>query len=434
MEGGCGGHPPWNNLETVESAVHYFNRGKSSIGIYGIMNESRLIHDRIIEPKDSIFCRYSHLAASGDLVWESQISSLIKAKKLGYSDQAILDLISGEDERLSPYKIDLKTDQYLLPTLSILRAEEKIQSELDVRLRFVSLQRLEALKSQVEFSKYLEKEKEEKKLLKQRSLKYLSEFFGKTDFSKEDYSPGSKANILFGYYKLKQQDFGIPAIFQYSGTTRIFIKEEIDPLFENLNKRVFYQKVFNKTLKYDFKDDKWIKPFIMGNSNFEIPILAADDARILNQITMVFGCSIVLVTNDNKLSMLAKGLAARNQNEFFNWRTYDYIKQSYYDKKNGFVPHSIEYYNPFKKNYIIAGSGICTYIMKQFSWRRGKRTLVILYDLPNIEKLLAKFTFDYQTMRQRNMSIPSRSVVRQSDHIVWDLSMPKMFSLIMKTT
>jgi len=248
-EGGCGGMPPYQNLETGFSHLVRFNRGNSSRAILGVMDESVKIHRRQMSPNEGLFVKASHFAQMGDRRWTSFVhgyTSLLKTNQLSRAD--VRDIMRGDITSNLPQDIiDLgieieSTDPVMGAAISHLRKDGFILTELDVKMILENRRRQEAIGGDVPLRVVLEEIEEETRNFKANHWKVLNLLSRRTEFKEfcttvpsdifEDATNRDSPlwNILGEYYNLRSATHDIFTSFQYSDTIRIFKRSDVEHL------------------------------------------------------------------------------------------------------------------------------------------------------------------------------------------------------------
>jgi hypothetical protein len=274
-EGGCGGLPPYGNLETAYSAMHYYCRGRARKGILGIMTESYLVNIGYMSPKDTFFLRSSHLALMGDKAWlkyETAYRSLLT------EDATPLDIKDLLNSELDPIPEDLRLmGQEVMPnsfieghSISLLREQGYLMTELDIRSTLNSIERERAIGGSEPMRVVLEKLDSNYRLYKSNHLKLLSEISSsnrlvKTDLSDrlgaipETFSP-ELLEVLRNYYSIRSASYSRFSSFFYTDAVRVFKTEDVKAYFQRNR----------SALLNDFGQDLDIRPNIFLDENYSL--------------------------------------------------------------------------------------------------------------------------------------------------------------------
>ena len=166
-QGGIGGKPPWNSLETVRNTLFYFNSGRSTKVVVGLMREAI---DAVIgtQTNDELMLhRAVHLAAHDPKAWIDLNSKILTAKNAGYTERQIREITSTLNEDFDiPHELEEKAiDVAIEDTLtggiiSYLRSAQYIMTELDVMVHAFSEQRINGIKGDIPMAR-LHSEQEE---------------------------------------------------------------------------------------------------------------------------------------------------------------------------------------------------------------------------------------------------------------------------------
>jgi len=248
-EGGCGGMPPYQNLETGFSHLVRFNRGRSSRAILGIMDESVRIHQRQITPNQGLFVKASHFAQMGDKKWLAfthSYQSLLKTNQVSRSQ--IRELMRGDVSSNLPSDIlDLgveieSTDPVMGAAISHLRKDGLLLTELDVKMILENRKRQEAIGGDVPLRQIIKEIDDETRLFKANHWKVLNLLSMRAEFQefcttvplniREESTMRDSPlwNILGEYYRLRSSTHDIFTSFQYSDTIKVFKRSEIEHL------------------------------------------------------------------------------------------------------------------------------------------------------------------------------------------------------------
>jgi hypothetical protein len=246
-EGGCGGAPPYGNLETAASHLYRFNRGRSSNAVLGVMDETVRIHHGQLAPKDGLFVKASHLAQMGDKKWQNFTFAYKSVLKTGsYSRAELRDLLRGEvQSNLPPDILDfatevLPTDPVMGSAISQLRREGFLLTELDVKLILENRRRQDAIGGVTPLRDVIKDIEEQARQFKANHWKVLTELskgikanglytIAPLNWS-EDLSNRAAPlwNILGSYYDLRSSQTEQFTSFQYSDTIRVFKRSDIE--------------------------------------------------------------------------------------------------------------------------------------------------------------------------------------------------------------
>jgi hypothetical protein len=248
-EGGCGGIPPYGNLDTTFGAMHFYTRGKSKNSIMGIMEESLAVNTGAMMPKDTFFLRNSHLANMGDKVWlryESAYRSLLEQE--GLSRVETNDLLAGQEASLLPdYLSCLGTE--VEPTsfvvgaaLSSLRKEGLLMSELDVKTALEAQRRAMAVMGDKPIGLLNKEIEEELSLFKGKHLKVLSQISELDPSIRQGLrsrglmmpdKPNQEFRALVGsYYSMRSEEYSRYSTLYYTDAIRVFKTSEVRAVLE----------------------------------------------------------------------------------------------------------------------------------------------------------------------------------------------------------
>nr|QNN89180.1 putative RNA dependent RNA polymerase [Oidiodendron maius splipalmivirus 1] len=277
-EGGCGGCPPYGNLDTVYSALHFYTRGKSHRAILGVMTEATQVNLGALKPTETFFIRSSHLANMGDRVWlryESAYRTLLEGGELTPGEvKLLLNTVEGQNlpDDLLALSTEVSPESYTVgSTISALRQDGYLMSELDVKSAYDAKERELALMGEKPIGVLKREQEENMVLFKGNHLKVLSQI---ADFSDpiKDYLRGkigvlpSEPNIefrdiLYSYYRLRSESHSTYSSFFYTDTVRLFKTDEVDAYLG----RAHHQLRQDFALTDSFP--KWRKKFLEENTS-----------------------------------------------------------------------------------------------------------------------------------------------------------------------
>jgi len=277
-EGGCGGVPPYGNLDTVYSALHYYTRGKSHRAALGVMIEAVAVNTGQLSPGETFFIRSSHLANMGDRAWvqyESAYRSLLEGNELTAGEIKLL-LNSAEGVSLPDDLLDLSTevspDAYTVgSTISQLRKDGYIMSELDVKSAYDAKERELALMGTKPIGVLMREQEEKMATYKGNHLKLLNELSSSCGPIR-DHLKGKLGtiptlpdthfrDICFGYYRLRAETHATYSSFFYTDTVRLFKTDEVEAYLS----RAHHQVRQDFALTDSFPN--WRKKFLEENSS-----------------------------------------------------------------------------------------------------------------------------------------------------------------------
>jgi len=243
-EGGCGGVPPYGNLDTVYSAMHYYTRGKSRRAIVGVMEEAIAVNLGSLSPKDTFFLRSSHLANMGDHVWlkyESAYRTLLERGELTASEAN--DLLAATEGTTLPadiltFGVEINPDNYVVgSSIAQLRKDGLLMSEIDVKVLLDSRKREQAVMGEKPIGILMNEIRESQVAFKSNHLKTLSEISGRDSTIREslnarrlmlpDEPDTTFRDILYTYYRLRSESHALYSSFFYTDTIRVFKTSEI---------------------------------------------------------------------------------------------------------------------------------------------------------------------------------------------------------------
>jgi len=243
-EGGCGGAPPYGNLDTVYSALFHYTRGKSRRGILGVMEEAVAVNTGTLSPKDTFFLRNSHLANMGDAVWlryESAYRSLLEQNAIGRSEAE--DLLREQETQVLPdyiknLGVEIEPHSYVVgASLSSLRKEGLIMSEMDVKAALDNRVRQMAILGDEPIGSLNKRIKEESAAFRGKHLKILSQISDIDPSIKSglrdrgllmpDIPDQSFRELCTAYYSMRTEEYSRYSTLYYTDTIRVFKTAEV---------------------------------------------------------------------------------------------------------------------------------------------------------------------------------------------------------------
>jgi hypothetical protein len=243
-EGGCGGAPPYGNLDTVYSAMFHYTRGRSRQGILGVMEEAVAVNTGTLSPKDTFFLRNSHLANMGDAVWlryESAYRSLLEQNAIGRSEAE--DLLREQETQVLPdyirnLGVEIEPHSYVVgASLSSLRKEGLIMSEMDVKAALDNRVRQAAILGDEPIGSLNKRLKEESIAFRGKHLKILSQISTIDPAIKQGLrakgmmmpsDPGqSFRELCTSYYSMRTEEYSRYSTLYYTDTIRVFKTSEV---------------------------------------------------------------------------------------------------------------------------------------------------------------------------------------------------------------
>jgi hypothetical protein len=246
-EGGCGGLPPYCNIDTAHSMLFRFAGGKATRPILGIMRETVDVHLNVRKPSECFFLTSSHLAQMGDRRW-LQFMTAYKSLQAygGMSGLDIRDLLRADSgSSLPPELVELSTvvenqSATMGSQLSHLRKDGYIMTELDVKMLVDKRQKEKAIFGTRNIGDVIREIEREQQLFKSNYWKVLGAL---ADSSKEIESElqsivgvglasESALEHMKDYYKLRASSTNRFTSFSYSEQLRVFKTSVIKSWFE----------------------------------------------------------------------------------------------------------------------------------------------------------------------------------------------------------
>jgi hypothetical protein len=277
-EGGCGGSPPYGNLDTVYSAMFHYTRGKSRRGILGVMEEAVAVNTGSLAPKDTFFLRNSHLANMGDKVWlryESAYRSLLEQNSIGKSEAN--DLLREQETQVLPdyiknLGVEIEPHSYVVgASLSSLRKEGLIMSEMDVKAALDNRVRQAAILGDEPIGSLNKRLKEEATAFRGKHLKILSQISEIDPTIRSGLSARglmmptapdqSFRQLCSSYFSMRSEEYSRYSTLFYTDTIRVFRTSEVRDYIEGPESAVKYDFAASSTFPKD-----WVEKFLEENS------------------------------------------------------------------------------------------------------------------------------------------------------------------------
>lgn len=446
-EGGSGGLPPYGNLSTAYSALHYYTRGKSKRAILGIMQECVMISHSDMAPKDSYFLRASHLAHAGDPTWarfETAYRTLLKGRSLTRAEaRGVLHEIQGVElpPDIMSRGYDVEPEDFTVGSaIGHLRSKGYLLTEVDVKLLQQKVEKSKAVFGKIPIADILVSQDEEAKKFKSSCAKILTELYGgdKTIRAEVDGKLGligdtyeDFCDVAEDYYRIRSDTNSEFTSFFYTDSIRVFKTRDIEEYFgmkdpglaQDFGLTDDLPDVKPPPLEYGrerieqarisaWLDSGPINEVLRGS----LPTgLGTDDARIIKEILdepvdpNSTGMVFVLVTDDSGLLRTAvakarvKSQVSGQAMKVCQIRRNDYTALCLLGIKEDYEANSPRFRHRFKRKYELP---IYNYIMDRDypmpddmvehllqgipgNWRRTVQVKV-LYDVPNMERGLER--------------------------------------------
>jgi len=450
-EGGCGGSPPYGNVETAYSHIRRFNRGKSTKALLGVMKETVDIHLQQRKPKDCFFTRSSKIAQMGDKRWLDYVSSYKALRKgLDISDSELRDLLRGQADVSLPQDvldlgIEIESDSPIIGSaISHLRKDGFILTELDVKSMIDNQIKTRAIGGTVPIGTVLAELDEQQRIFRSNYWRILSgvaktegfdEASGYTLPNTESYSSQPEiAEILHGYYAMRADSHNVFSSFEYTNTIRVFKTADIEYLLNRARNKLpgdFSSSASTEDFRIRFKTDimserlrkertfDWVsktdlrdilaKPLPAG--------IGPDDGRIVRNLEIAINnlsvegenlpILVLLVTGDKKLARKTESYLREIYKEatiaFFIMSPADYVRYCLGVVTEANDPRHI----PLPKmaeiliyNYIVGRETplpVRVTEMLHEAIGPGRKTVLVEYDYPNMERFLERTSYDQKT-------------------------------------
>jgi hypothetical protein len=412
-EGGCGGKPPWNNVQTALCGLRYFNKNQSTKSVLALMDECYQVSNFNIKPNEALYINASHYAQAGN----EKLSQISNAKRyLKQFDKEtrieILESCKGSDS-LPPGLLEKSivvevNDKLLGSAVAELRKNGLIMTELDVQLKQLGLLKFSDLLKDENMGSVKEKRELEKELIKKNGLAQLAKF-SRVDVTLDNIEE-SAISIMARYYETKSDVSDVSSLI-YAGILRIFKTQDVEEYFrensyglsDEIITGVSILRTQNLNLKTNqAKDDlvyqiDWLEQGTLTELfDGEIPpSMGSDDARIARKILDAvkllkpegYPLIFVIVTDDKRLVDSINKLIEPTNVWAVRHSVYDYIKGCNKTSNTG----KVEAYN-FLRGINTKFDGIETAIRASAPWRlKTQIGYKILIDFPNVNRSLLGF-------------------------------------------
>jgi len=448
-EGGSGGLPPYGNLATAYSALHYYTRGRSKRAILGVMQEAVAVSHDQISPKDTFFLRASHLANAGDSQWahyESAYRSMLEHGQLSRAEaRDMLRSLSGTelDPSITEMGFEVTPERFTVGSaVGHLRDKGYLMTEIDVKLLQQKLKKERAVFGTKPIGEILLEEEEEARLFKSQSWKLLTQLYESSDRIRREVDGrlGSIADtfesfevVAEQYYRLRGDHNAQFTSFFYTDTIRVFKTKDIENYFGKrdpalardfgLSELVPKPRLTVEESRFDREAIQEVNEWLDSGDLNDIlkgPLptgMGTDDSRILKEISetpvhsAVTGHVSVILTDDSGLVRAAAAYlkdrpwGARATAAVCQLRRNDYtaiclagVRERYeMQLSNLVVPprlHEIRYYNYIMKSMWSLPNEVVGGIRDLIpgNWRKLVEAK-LYYDVPNLERGLERTTY-----------------------------------------
>jgi hypothetical protein len=321
---GCGGLPPWGNLETARLSAYHFRRGKVKESVIGIMEEAISVFMGVMPHEEMIFMTAARAAMVDKGSAKKALEPVLAMREEGLNRIGISDLVSalrGDPLEQKFVDIAFEVDARDSITGSILASARRrglIMTELDLRLLLATHERNKLLLGNTPVKEVLAEYEGIEQNLRKKGLNLIRgimtnfEYFDKR--AQERLKPNVGWEILPQYYRTRKGYFAIDSSLSYGGMMRIFRKEDVRTLmnqYENIGNAIIrpYQKALEQSYFPVFDDEKvnynqlktWLSSVRMGEPFTNIPEgFTTGDTIILNEIVNGGPGILYLAVTDDK--------------------------------------------------------------------------------------------------------------------------------------
>jgi hypothetical protein len=398
-EGGCGGKPPWNNLDTVVSALHKFAGGKARTGILAIMDEASLIQSNKLKPKDSIYMQANHYAQTGNQALNRMVENKLLFSSMSAGEKLnLLNSCKGENplpDTLMEKSITIEPENKLIGSaISDLRRNGLVMTELDVRLKLISEEKFFSVLGERNMGEVKTSLDFLRSSSKKNGFKLLSEIL--PNKNKKEILYENTKKVMNSYFTSRAKRDDITSL-SYAGIIRVFKTADVlnefqtqsyglgDEILSSLESDLFTNRHLNHAKRVrDFQVD-WLENHDLINLiNQEVPPgIGPDDARIARKLLSLENENkdipflSFVVTNDRAM---IESLNAITRNGVIR-----FPKETYFS----------EIYDPnpryrMKKKFLLKHCELNTLMYSSFieesCKQNGINKYIVLYDFPNLER------------------------------------------------
>jgi len=405
---GCGGPPPWGNLDTCWFSMHHFRRGKVKDSIRGIMQEAVQVFKGTMPHEGMVYMAAARAAMVDTRTAQRVLAPILALRQSGFDRIGMTDIVStlrGDPlpDQFDQIAIEIDSrDSITGAILASARRRGLIMTELDLRLMLLSIERDKLLYGNRPIKEVLEEYEDQEKNLKKKGFKLLRELIRNIDQfddeAKNHLQPYTDKGIVKEYYTTRKGYFAIDSSLSYGGMMRIFRKEDVKRQMNVFNARgaMIISKYYGQLSESYFPtypDEKvnyqelksWIANIKKGQPFLDIPegfttgdvIVLSDLERIARTIEK--GSLFLIITDDLGLIKRCKIQAGRYECHArgipVDETTFQH-RSRYYSK--------IEYLNPKTGGKVKVPQQTVEKWKTEFE--TPFKTVVVLYDFPNISK------------------------------------------------
>jgi hypothetical protein len=407
-EGGCGGKPPWNNVQTALCGLKFFNKGKSTKSVLALMDECYNISNFKIKPSEALYINASHYAQAGN----EKLSQISNAKRYLKSFDTehrmeILESCRGADslppELLEKSVIVEVKDKLLGSAIAEMRKNGLVMTELDVQLKQLGRLKFSDLLKDENMGSVRKRREKEKEEIKRNGFAQIAKFSQVDSLLKN--IEEQAISIMAKYYRLKT-DISDMSSLTYAGILRVFKTADVEEYFrqhsfglsdeiitgismlqnQNLNLKTNRAR---SDLSYQIE---WMTSGTLSEL-FEgevPPSLGSDDARLGRKLLRFlrqtelgeYPVVIVIITGDKDLIMSLNKLIKRRDVSVVGCSVIDYIR----DCQKLASASKVKVFN-FLRGQETGMPGIERLIRSSASWFQIPRIgYKILFDYPNVNR------------------------------------------------
>jgi hypothetical protein len=434
-EGGCGGRPPWNNLDTAMAGFQNMSHGKATQSILWIMAESNSIQQGRLKPKDAQFINASHYVQRGSIAL-GKIKGLSK-KLQHYTKEEKLELLEMvRDDNPIPNELKEKSivvepqDKLLGCAISELRKNGLVMTELDLQTEMAKRNKYSALLGDTNMGIIIKEQDDALQKSKSNGYRILASMGTSESVPYLDDFHG----IAKEYYKLRGDISDITA-FSYAGQIRIFKARDVLDYFESQSSSLRDEIASNLPVARNYRlgqkqghEKEKIEYQIQWMESGEIkdlfegeipPNVGSDDARILRKISMqlpkLTRVTVFVIMTDDE-SMFKKIEIFLKKHPFgraLRVSKHEYIKACILNETR--LRDEVKVYN-FITNEEMQFQSLGARISKySLNWR-FKTPYQILWDFPNFNRSLEAIRLTKNGYKIPDGGYLKRRTVKQSSY------------------
>jgi hypothetical protein len=351
-EGGQGLIPPWGNLGTVYTSLKMFKNGKSYDHVNTVVEEFTDVNRLKKSPKEAISMNLVRLAMVDPQKFQ-KVRDAIEQSEMSRTelyDFLKEEMSAGIPEDLLEKAIVIEPKDILIGNaIAYMRSTGRIMTELDVKLKMLSVKRQDAVTGETPMRQILEEEILDKFKARARGLHKLDTLKVYDELSRRhenlwerdrDKVDNTYKNFRSVWGEYLEERESLPSSFSalcYNDTVRVFPTEVVEAYFDRSKPRkVILESLIKIWTNYDPVRPAYVKAIkstdkdriatlstekiLLSLSRGEIPPgVGQDDARILTSIKKLppeKETIIGLFTRDRQLIRSYKQIAMKYSKKF----------------------------------------------------------------------------------------------------------------------